>query len=94
MKKLIVAGIVCTMLALTNSAPANARDRFETHRPGVLSAGRYVDRGHFYADRGSRFDHFAYGDRGWCDSYGSRVGFGYPRLTYEGGYRRLNGYRW
>jgi hypothetical protein len=93
MKKLIVAGIVCTMLVLTTSAPANARDRFVSHRPGVSYAGRYVDRGHSYADRGYRFDRYRYADGGWCDSYGC-TGVRYPWPMYEGYRRSTYNYRW
>jgi hypothetical protein len=90
MTKLLVAGILGTMLALTTVTPAKAYDRFETHRP----VGRYVDHGRSYVDRG-HFDRYAvanhtYGDRYGCDRYPARVyheSYVAPRLTYGYGYR-------
>jgi hypothetical protein len=90
MTKLLVAGILGTMLALTTVTPANAFDRFGAVRTGA----RYVGRGRSYADRG-HFDRYAavnhgYGDRFGCDRYPARVyheGYAAPRLTYGYGYR-------
>jgi hypothetical protein len=88
MKKFIVAGILGTMLAFTNSSPANARDRVEPYRPGVHYTSHYVGRDRFYRDRGY-VDRYTYLDRDYCDPYWGGRGIRYPWPTYQGDHYRL-----
>jgi hypothetical protein len=88
MNKFLLAGVMGTMLALSNCTPASARDRFEYHRPGLTThydRDRLPSRG--YVDR------FAHLDRDYCDPYRYGGGIGNGRTAYRGITHRLT-YRW
>jgi hypothetical protein len=90
MKKLIVAGIVGTMLAFSTSTPASAR---EFHlRPGVSYTSRYLDSHQPYR---YSFDRYSYLDRDNGDRFGCDRGIRYPWPTYDRDhYHPRLTYRW